>query len=274
MESTASPGSYLPIMDTPLCFARSPCEHLFSFLSGRLLDTKKKVDSQAEVIQSRLSYNEIGQLKEKQLHSENGGTNFITTVGYAYNERGWLTRSTSPQFSYQLKYNDGVVPQYNGNISQQIWGHGATTNSTFSYSYDKLNRLTNGTSTGTAMSEVLSYDNMGNILTLKRDNGTTTNYSYTGNRLIAISGGLTGSYTYDTNGNALTDRTGMSFRYNHLNLPDSAWNGTVNVDYLYDAMGSKLRKTASVGSTTTQRDYVGGIEYSKVGAGASSIEMI
>ena len=39
-------------------------------------------------------------------------------------------------------------------------------------------------------------------------------------------------------------------------------------------MGSKLRKTATVGSTTTQREYVGGIEYSKVGTGASSIEMI
>src|SRR5690606_3838470 len=88
------------------------------------------------------------------------------------------------------------------------------------------------------------------------------NYSYTG------------SYSYYPNGNALTDRTGMTFTYNYLNLPKTATKTGTSVAYLYDAMGSKLRKTATVGSTTTQRDYVGGIEYSKVGTGASSIEMI
>jgi len=42
----------------------------------------------------------------------------------------------------------------------------------FSYSYDRLNRLTSGVNTGpVAMAEVLTYDVMGNIKTLKRDNG-------------------------------------------------------------------------------------------------------
>src|SRR5690606_2155099 len=97
---------------------------------------------------------------------------------------------------------------------------------------------------------------------------------YTGNRLMSLSGALTGTYTYDANGNATKDRTGMTFSYNHLNLPKTATKSGTSVTYLYDALGTKLRKTATVGSTTTQRDYVGGIEYSKVGTGASSIEMI
>ncbi|MCT1527067.1 hypothetical protein, partial [Sphingobacterium hotanense] len=64
-----------------------------------------------------------------------------------------------------LKYADGTnTKQYNGNIAQQLWGHGVTTSSTFSYSYDKLNRLLNGSSTGTTvMVEALSYDDRGNI---------------------------------------------------------------------------------------------------------------
>src|SRR5690606_15597149 len=85
-------------------FTKNEYDHV-----GRLLAVKHKVGNQDTVILAKNVYNEIGQLKEKQLHSENGGTNFITTVGYAYNERGWLTRSTSPQFSDQLKYNDGAV---------------------------------------------------------------------------------------------------------------------------------------------------------------------
>lgn len=39
-------------------------------------------------------------------------------------------------------------------------------------------------------------------------------------------------------------------------------------------MGGKLRKISNVGSITTQRDYIGGAEYSKVASGTSAIEMI
>ncbi|GGH32954.1 hypothetical protein GCM10011418_46820 [Sphingobacterium alkalisoli] len=124
------------------------------------------------------------------------------------------------------------------------------------------------------MSEILTYDDMGNISTLTRDNGTAINCGYTGNRLTSLSGRLSGSYTYNANGNALTDRTGMAFTYNHLNLPKTATKSGTSVAYLYDALGAKLRKTATVSGTTTQRDYVGGIEYNKVGSAASAIEMI
>ncbi|MGN5955897.1 hypothetical protein ACP6L2_14920 [Sphingobacterium lactis] len=105
---------------------------------GRLLETKKKVNEQPEVIQSRLSYNEIGQLKSKDQHSENGGTDFLNTIDYTYNERGWTKRISSPQFTQQLKYHEPATgKQYNGNIAQQLWGHGVATASTFTYSYDR-----------------------------------------------------------------------------------------------------------------------------------------
>jgi len=53
----------------------------------------------------------------------------------------------------------------------------------FSYGYDKLN---SGTSAGIYMSEVLNYDNMGNINQLGRNGGPMNQYYYNGNRLDRI----------------------------------------------------------------------------------------
>jgi len=65
-------------------------------------------------------------------------------------------------FSETLKYNIpeiGTTAQYNGNIANQLYTNGA--NNIFSYSYDRLNRLTNSTAMG--LGEQISYDVMGNI---------------------------------------------------------------------------------------------------------------
>ncbi|WP_156309506.1 DUF6443 domain-containing protein, partial [Sphingobacterium endophyticum] len=243
---------------------------------GRPLQTRKKVNSQAEVILSSNEYNQIGQLRRRGLHSENGGTNYMTAIDYDYNERGWGKRIASKELAVTLNYQDGGTVQYNGNISRQQWRHGSDALSTFSYSYDRLNRLTNGTSSGArAMSEVLGYDDMGNILSLNRD-GQTTAYGYLNsgrsNRLDRLTGGFIGStpkaYSYDVNGNATVDRMGTSFTYNHLNLPKTASRAGVSVSYQYDALGTKLQKYSNVGGIQTTRDYVGGIEYKKEGTGS------
>ncbi len=237
---------------------------------GRLVSTKEKIGSQAEVTLASNSYNEIGQLKIKAVGKAGTETSFVNSTTYSYNERGWLSKSTSPKFSQQLKYQDGTNPQWNGNISQQLWGDDATLPNTFSYQYDKLNRLTSGSNgqTGTAsIAEAITYDDlgMGNIKTLKRDALTATTYTYTGNKLMSLSGGLTGSYTYDANGNAKTDRMGMAITYNYLNLPQTAKKAGVDVGFLYNSAGVKLQKLSKIGTApnviTTTRDYVGGIEY-------------
>jgi RHS repeat-associated protein len=181
---------------------------------------------------------------------------------YAYNERGWLWNSTSDQFKMQLDYEDGTHPQYNGNIANQRWG--SSLGNVFTYQYDKLNRLINGTSTGVAMGEVLTYDVMGNISTMSRYDGITTKvgtYGYVGNQLTGVSAGAlaTGTYAYDGNGNATTDgRNGMTLTYNHLDLPIAASGNGVSLIYTYDAMGQKLKKVSSTAGTT---DYIDGIQY-------------
>ncbi len=204
-----------------------------------------------EVLLSEMRYNEIGQLRAKELHNGMQATNFT------YNERGWLkTSNSAPLFNMTLQYNDGVHQQFNGNISGQIYTNNG--NNTFTYQYDKLNRLYNATSSG--MTEVLDYDVMGNILSLNRDGTGVKTYSYTGNQLQSVSG-LTGTYVYDANGNATTDgRNGVTLSYNHLSLPTTASKSGLNLTYTYDATGAKLRKVSTTGATTTT-DYVGGIQY-------------
>jgi len=232
---------------------------------GRKQQSSQKTGTNAAtgnptVVLSSNSYNETGQLKQKQLHSADGGTSFLQRTKYAYNERGWLKSSSSPEFSMKLGYDTLAAPQYNGNISTQLWGN--SYGNQFLYGYDRLNRLTSANSTGVVMGETLTYDKMGNIQTLNRD-GIVGSYSYTGNRLNSISGGLaTGAYAYDANGNATTDgRKGVTLSYNLLNLPTTATRNTpdpINIVYTYDATGSKLRKVSTTAGTT---DYVDGIQY-------------
>ncbi|MGJ1421022.1 RHS repeat domain-containing protein [Sphingobacterium spiritivorum] len=227
---------------------------------GRLVNSRQQINSQPEITLLANSYNEIGQLRTKTVGADQQGNNPVNTTDYRYNERGWMTSSTSPHFSQQLSYQDpvkGAAAQWNGNISEQQWGATTTLNQHFVYSYDKLNRLTNGSSPTSGMSEILNYDDMGNITQLTRD-GSGISYSYTGNRLHTVSGLINGSYSYDENGNAKTDRMGMNLSYNYLNLPHQVTGGGNTITYLYDAGGNKLRKTAS---TSGQRDYAGGIEY-------------
>jgi len=235
---------------------------------GRKKLVKEKINAGAEVVLSRLNYNEVGQVLKKELHSTDSGSTFLQNTQYTYNERGWLKTGTSAQFSNRLKYEDGTSPQYNGNIANQDWGAAASLPNVYTYSYDRLNRLLSGTSTGIVMSEVLSYDVMGNIKTMNRDAaGTASTYNYTGNRLTNITGGAlaTGNYSYDVNGNTITDgRTGVVLTYNLLNLPATATRTTpapvVNLAYTYDATGNKLRKV-STGASVGTRHYVDGIEY-------------
>ncbi|MCW8309701.1 hypothetical protein K7A41_00505, partial [Sphingobacterium sp. InxBP1] len=85
---------------------------------------------------------------------------------------------------------------------------------------------------------------------------------------------LTGSFTYDLNGNATKDRTGMVFTYNQLNLPRTATGNGKDIAYTYDALGGKLNRKSSVGGIETQQDYIGGIEYSRSGTASPVIERI
>ncbi|WP_448105198.1 DUF6443 domain-containing protein [Pedobacter panaciterrae] len=260
---------------------------------GRATDTYQRTGdnastTNAEILLSRKNYNEVGQLKSKQLHSTNPGVatpTFAQTVNYAYNARGWLKTQGSALFNETLNYEEvvsGLTSQYNGNISRQQWGPVATPLlHNYIYSYDKLNRLTHAIS-DEGNNEVLSYDPMGNISTLqrKRDNVLVDQLKYTyttGNRLANVLDSTTTvdipfqlpgttTYTYNANGNMLTRGNTANtannisaITYNYLNLPSTLTASGAAVIYTYDADGNKLRK--QVASASINNEYISGVNY-------------
>jgi len=69
---------------------------------GRLLITYERNNEESEVLVSQLEYNELGQVTKKKLHGV-GGTNFLQTLDYTYNERGWLQICTDAMRLIRLK---------------------------------------------------------------------------------------------------------------------------------------------------------------------------
>jgi RHS repeat-associated protein len=69
-------------------------------------------------------------------------------------------------------------------------------------------------------------------------------------------------YTYDANGNILTDANkSLTFVYDELvNKTKRVTKGSQSVDYLYDANGNKVQKKVSPGTITTT-DYIGAAVY-------------
>src|SRR5690606_30150809 len=107
-------------------------------------------------------------------------------------------------------------------------------------------------------------------------------YGYSGNKLLSVTdavttptlmkgefkdGNKTGNdYDYDDNGNLIQDlNKGIAangITYNHLNLPSSITTTSGNISYIYDASGTKLRKTVTEGSSVTSiTDYSGNYIY-------------
>jgi len=226
--------------------------------------------------------------------SVTGGATFVAQIGgylqnitYAYNERGWLSKINDPSvlstpttlFSERINYNAtvfGAAPQYNGNIAEMDYNTynktspGTSNRQHFTYAYDQLNRLTDGNSTAGLSETGLRYDNAGNLMALTRGGTGAAVLSYlytdagnnnTGNLLQKVNNTSTGvtlrNYQYDINGNVLTDGTN-TFTYNMLNLPQTVTAGGLNIKYVYDADGTKLRKVSSTSGTT---DYINGIQY-------------
>ncbi|MEA1786099.1 RHS repeat-associated core domain-containing protein [Arenibacter sp. GZD96] len=99
-------------------------------------------------------------------------------------------------------------------------------------------------------------------------------YSYNGNQLKAVDDNIAASaaqgfvdgaelateYSYDGNGNMTSDANKgiTAIAYSHLNLPTQITFATGNISYIYDATGTKMRKTVSTGATT---DYAGNYVY-------------
>jgi len=117
------------------------------------------------------------------------------------------------------------------------------------YGYDNADRLTTATHpAGLAIptAESFGYDRAGN----REDPIDALLYDYDANNRILKSPGIT-SYSFDADGNPITQSTGETFSYNHDNRLTSYNNpGTsTTASYQYDPQGRRINKT--VNGTTT-----------------------
>lgn len=262
---------------------------------GKLLSTSHRLNGEKAVQLEANTYDALGRLSQKQL----GDRAYATA--YAYNIRGWQTASTGPLFSRQLYYQTGVDdPCYNGNIARMTWKAGAETAwRGYTFSYDGLDRMTAADyGEGTALAsnpgrytEKMTYDKMGNILSLQRYGKLASagfglidqlSLSYTGNRLKKVSDAVAAGtaapgsmqfadgadaateYTYDGNGNLIADlNRGISnVEYNLLNLPQRiVFTGGNSTSYFYGADGNKLRITHKLGESVSTTEYISNMVY-------------
>jgi RHS repeat-associated protein len=111
---------------------------------------------------------------------------------------------------------------------------------TYGYTANSNKLLSVSESASSQSKSPTTYDNLGDF----RDVAGTTDY------------------TYNQNGNMLTDANkSLTFTYDELiNKTRKVSKGTQNVDYLYDATGNKLQKKVSPGTVTTT-DYLGSAVY-------------
>ena len=240
---------------------------------GRMLTETVTVNNNpASTTTMSFQYDELGQPLKKIF-----GNNTVVETK-TYNIQGQLTRKQAKTgdnniFDLQFTYHETtkVAKSYAGNITELTWQHHNNAVQSYTYIYDKLNRLKNSflyvgnVQTNAFAEKEITYDRNGNILTLQRysEAGVLDNslgYTYDGNKLVNLTGVAANTYIYDVNGNMTHDgRRGFDVEYNFLDLVNKVKeSNTIKATYAYLADGTKLgvKDVANQGF-----DYLGSMVY-------------
>ena len=231
---------------------------------GRVLKAFNKIqrsidDDQPEVLLAQHEYDEMGQLKKKELGVPVGEA-ALETLAYDYNIRGWLLgvnrnyikgTDNGHWFGFELAYDKPgntvagqsyTTPQYNGNISGSTWkAAGDGEKRKYDFTYDAVNRLTGADFnqfTGSGFNKTagmdfsvsgLSYDANGNILGMEQKGWRTGGSGFIDQL----------QYSYQTTSNKLKGVTDAS-NDNSSKLGDFKYDAATKTatDYGYDANGS------------------------------------
>ncbi|HMH20213.1 MAG TPA: DUF6443 domain-containing protein [Puia sp.] len=247
-KSGSNPQSYLVLTKTGYDAA------------GRVTQINKKIGISPEVIVSSSQYDELGQLKQKNLGQTRVTLNQNTytstpldSLKYVYNIRGWLrginkdyanaVGGSNNWFGMELNYDFGFnQTQLNGNISGTKWrNNGDGAQRAYGFSYDPANRLNRGDFTQNAGGSTwntsanidfsvrnLTYDYNGNIQSMSQK-GVKLNASVLVDSLL---------YGYNSNSNQLnyvTDKQNDTTAH----LGDfTEKNNNTSQDYTYDGNGN------------------------------------
>ena len=223
------------------------------------------------------TYNKLGQIATITRPLPSSVTR---TVSYAYDMHGWLKTIKTNSFMEELFYADcpdKAYNRYNGNIGSMRWkDKTSSAKRGYKFTYDKANRMTAGvygegdnlTSNPNLFTESMTYDENGNVKTVKRYNkgssGTSVlmdnlTITYNGNQPSSVAetvadNNTEGSFEYkkakgsgykfNTSGSLLADKSrGIAYiTYDLNNNPEKIYftNGSMT-KYIYSASGQKLR---------------------------------
>ena len=241
-------------------------------------------------------YDSAGRLGNVQLPSGN-------TVSFGYNSNGQVTSVTLNGSTTILS---GITYDPFGPITGWTWGNGTTASRGFdtdgkitqvdnangqslkNYGYDDAFRITSvsdaldstlswtygydsldrlNSASKAGFSQGWTYDANGNRLTETGSTPSTYTNSTTSNRLSSTSGSLVRSYSYDNAGNTLSF-AGATFTYNNRGRMASATNGGITANFTYNALGQRIRRATSSLTTLYVYDEAGHLagEYTAAGA--------
>ena len=220
---------------------------------NRINNYPNLTDTPSDLFTFKLQYDSTGYTDVSKQYNANISETYWKTstdnkerrYGYVYDDLNRMKNSYYKNVttgSIYNTYNEGLSYDKNGNItSLQRNGGIEVQNSTtqidnMTYYYDPLikNRLVKVID---ATNNIDGFD----------DDGTGTLASDPSN-----------DYAYDANGNMTKDENKAitAITYNHLNLPVKITFSTgYKIEYLYDALGTKVKKTVTQGSTVTTTDY-------------------
>jgi RHS repeat-associated protein len=190
-------------------------------------------------------YNPVGSLESYQTANS-------VKHQYRYNALNRLTNLVViagsvalAQFDYTLGLTgqrDKLVEHVNG-----VWR-------TNDWQYDRQYRLTNEwlhAASGTVTGQVAyAYDAVAN----RTNRASTLSQLISTNSSYNTNDWLTADL-YDSAGNT-TNAAGVVYRYNADNQLTNVVNGSTNIAIIYNADGNRIRKTVTVGGTTTETYYL------------------
>lgn len=230
------------------------------------VQTAQSYQASALINELFYTYNSDGTVQAVQ--NEQDG--YINSVNYKYDKTGKVLSVQDP-FSFSTSYSydgnrvcnvsiDGTEQSFqyeyypSGKVKSITYPEGSGLKTLFEY--DGLARVKEvvNLKDGQVLSGfAYTYDSNGNIVTVTDATGTTT-YGYDKlNRLISVNGPRGNAvYTYDSRGNRKTDKSSLTtvkddvyYEYNVWNQLEHVKDAVYSVDFTYDSIGLRTKKTTA-----------------------------